>query len=288
MKSVDSCIGNNLKKLGLLDKYREQRLYHGWKKIAGPMLAANCRIGGIEPPVVVIEAMNSVWLQQAAMQKEMLRKKINAFYQEELIQEVKLRMHRVKSHPETEAEIDYGPAEERRIDFSAVYLTPEDTESIKTSLQLVQDERLRDQLFRLQVRQKKREKVLLQEGYQKCSRCGTFIKSNRKICLTCAYELHRQRIIGIKGLLKAKAWAKYGEINENMTCTFDEFSEARKELIYFYVDRLHNGSTDWLDMCQTAMLVTGKQQSDLPEAFIVNLANKYRNKLKQQDEVKKE
>lgn len=267
--------------MGLLTSFKEQELIHHWKKIVGPSVASHCQIIDIKPPSISISVDTSVWLQQMNMQKRQLLNKINDFYKDEIITEIRLQIKRISTKVEEEQLLDYEIEADsfEKIDFSTIVLTEADVREIDEAVRTCRDEK-KAQLFRnILIRQKKKKIYLLQKGYKECEDCGVLIKSERPICMTCLYKRHRKIIRYIKYILNEHPHSKLDDIIEKVPfCTYEYYREAKREIIYYYLDRIYRGSENIFDLYQATMLITCKKREELSDEFVVNLTNKYRSK----------
>lgn len=282
IKPLEACLSGALQEFGLAERFRVMRLFHHWATVAGKRLAGNTKLLSVEPPIVTIAAFTSVWLQQLQMTKAMLLQRINEFYGEPLITDLKFVMYRQSIIKEQSLEgIDADPIVRPRIDFGSIVLTPDEVAAIDQSLAAVQNAELKGKLRDVQVKQKKKEKFMLSHGYRLCESCGHYVRAPHRLCLTCAYEQHRQRIVAVRKWLHAKPYWKWDDMQKQLpSVTMSEYNEAKREIIYYYLDRIYTGSTDSVDLYTAAMLITGKTVEELTPQFVINLTNRYRPKPK--------
>lgn len=282
IKPLYDCLSGALKELGLAERFGVMRLFHHWSSVAGKRLAGNTKLLSVEPPTVTIAAFTSVWLQQLQMTKAKLLQRINEFYGQPLIKDLKFVMYRQSVIKEQHLEgIDADPIVRPRIDFNSIVLTPDEVAAIDKSLASVQNSELKAKLREVQVKQKKKEKYMLNHGYRLCESCGHYVRAPHRLCLTCAYEQQRQRIVAVRKWLHAKPYWKWDDMQKQLpSVTMSEYNEAKREVIYYYLDRIYTGSQDSVDLYTAAMLITGKTVEELTPQFVINLTNRYRPKPK--------
>ncbi len=276
LERMDKYVPDVLEQNGIWEEFLLQRIVISWPEIVGKSIAAHSYVGKPEPPEIIVFVYNNVWLQQLNMNKAILLEKINSFYGKPIFTNIKLLMARKKK----DRYLFLLPEEEKITsqNIGDISLDKETVQGIDRSVSMVSDSKMKNILRSLRIRMKQREKALILEGYQVCSKCGLFYKKEEEVCIACLYKKHRQKIIEIKKILNKSPFGRYEDIKENIICTYEEFGEAKKELLYFYLDLIYKGSTDKMVMYKVAMLITGKSKDALSDDFVENLAKKYRKK----------
>ena len=245
MDSLDLCLPKALAELNLLEQYKLNTLVHKWRDVVGDVIADHTKIVSIKPPNMVISADNSMWMQELQMQKRRIIEAINKYYRQEVITDIRFIMKRqsyVKVETNTSLTIPDEQIITKRINFSNIVLSKEDVDAIDTSLKQTDNEALKAAFRKVQITARKREIYLEQHGYYRCERCGMHMKSKKKICPTCEYELHRAHIKDIKAVIRKYPYFKYSDCQQFIQCSFSDFAEAMRESIYFYLDKIYKGS----------------------------------------------
>lgn len=287
--SIESCLVEHLQRSGQLRQLSIMRLFMHWKDVVGILVAKNTKLVSIEPPLIMVYAYTSAWMQQLQMQKRQILKRINDFYGQELIKDIRVRMYRqslIKEEKPQQVEglLDRLQAKEpsyRLVEREKYPLTEAEERAIITSLACITDDDLRQRLYRTRVHQLQKEKQLVSHHYIRCQQCGQWMEPPKLngpiICSACINKDKRRRITKVKEMLKRRPYWQLNDIRNFMSnCSLDEYSTAKRELIYFYISRIHSGSMNKNDMIRVAMLITGKNGQKLTERFVVNLINKYR------------
>lgn len=271
MDKVSNSIPLVLKQYGLLDSFCKQRIIFNWATIVGKTIASNSHIDSIKENIVYICAYQSVWMNELNMNKKTLIKKINDFYGKALVKDIKFFMGRKrKSSLDIEEQEDY-------IDYAslqAIRLDEEEVSHIDYSLKKIENRALQNAIRKLRIRQKQKEKLLRSEGYKKCPSCGRIFKSKDKLCFICLTKFYRKHIISIKKILIDHPDFGYEECKEVLPCQRENFYEARRELIYYYVDRVYKGFENKEDLYMAAMLNSKKKRKDLTEADLNKIIRK--------------
>ena len=290
MDSLDLCLPKALAELNLLEQYKLNTLVHKWRHVVGDVIADHTKIVSIKPPDMVISADNSMWMQELQMQKRRIIEAINKYYRQEVITDIRFIMKRqsyVKVENNTSISLPDKIEESKKINFADIVLSKEDVEAIDKSLEQTDNEELKDAFRKVQITARKREIYLEQHGYHRCSRCGMHMESKKEICPTCEYELHRAHIKDIKAVIRKYPYFKYSDCQQFIQCTFQDFAEAMRESIYFYLDKIYKGSINRRHMYMVAMLITHKKPDELTDQHVINLCNKYRSKFLAEEEQRK-
>lgn len=286
MENLDACLPRTLQDIGIYETFHLNRIVHEWKKIVGPGFAKNSRILHIEPPVLVLSAFTSQWMQEIKMQEKQIIKKINEFYGHPVITSIRLQMHRqsfVKDINNEDAVLPYLIERPKYMgdgsyDTSKITISDEELARIDATLVNIENPKLKEIARQAQINQYKKNKHLAERGFHQCPVCGTWMTVPRKVCVTCDYMFYRKHIGTIKRVLRKYPNIRQDQIQQFVKCSMNAFNEAKKESIYYYMDKIHFGSTDQRQKYMLAMLITGKSVKDLSEDFVNNLCNKYRSK----------
>lgn len=263
-----------------------------WELLVGSSMAKYVSIQKITPPSMHLLANNSMWMQEATMRKRELIEIINKFYGKPLISELQIHMQKKSFIKEAISSdtIDLSYQAIEPIDFNKIPLPKEVLESIEQQLASIKDPELKEMGRKLQIQNWKKNQVLSKDGYHRCTSCGKWIQKedDRRgpkgpICPQCHHERYRNHVRQIKSVLKKHPTLKYDQMASYMPCTLSGFNQARKELIYFFMDKIHYGSKDPHHMYMLAQLITYKDVQDLEPQFVANLCAKYRSKFLNQD-----
>ena len=291
LENLDTCLPRSLKELGLLQSFQIHGLLHKWKRVVGEIIARNTRIIDITPPVITISTFTSQWMQELKMQEKQIIKKINDYYGTPIITSIRLQMHRQSYIKYTDLETmddgkssNYGINVPSRIDFSSIPIYQAELDEIDRTLVNIESDELRRIGRKIQIEQRKKDKLLVKQGYHKCPHCGIWMTVKRRVCITCYHVLYRKHIGNIKRVIRAYPYIRYEQVQQYIKCSLDAFTEAKRECTYYFLDKVHFGSTNIEHMYTLAMMITNKQRDELEEGFVVNLCNKYRSKYIQNKE----
>ena len=282
MKSIADCLPETFDTLGLTERLKQNSLSYYWNQIVGDTVGANCFVVSVEPPLLSIGVISSPWMQQLLMIKPVIIKKINDFYGKEIITDIRLQMRNGKIKRKqlnfAEGDVKKKNRDEEYINLDHIVLSPEEAEHFRNTVKQVKSQKLREILLKGGIGSAKKKKFLLEEGYKECPSCGSMIEKNEHHCLRCIYRMERKRIGFLKRSFYKKPYGNYDDICELFSCTQAEFSEAKKEMIYRYLNIIYLGGDTEYDRYMAAMLITGKSKDQLTEDFVIHMADKYRKK----------
>lgn len=262
------------------------KLFYFWSNVAGKRISKYCNLIAIKPPVVVIGANTSAWLHQLQMVKPQLINKINEFYSDyfskPVITDIKLEMNKKSTIYRVEEKLvgvweDFRQRE--RIDFSKIHLTDEDIAEIDATCAQISSESMRKAFRDAQIKQYKKRYVLTAKGYHPCPSCGLLIEKSEQLCISCIHKKERVLISSIQDVLFQHPHWKYDNmLTVYPRCSMEQFNEAKRNMIYYFLNQIRAGSKDNYDLYMATMLITCKTVDQLTPEFVVNLTNKYRKK----------
>lgn len=258
-----------------------------WDSIVGPAMAQQVTIESVQAPILTLVASNSMWMQEVIMRKGQILSSINHYYGDHIIKDIRVLMKK-ESFIKDEVQannIDLSYQPKGKIDFSKISLPKEILDSIDASLETIKNPSLKAIGRKVQVQNWKKNKLLSKKGYVRCKLCGKWIEpqDGRKspkglICAQCHHGRYRAHVGQIIKILQDYPTLKYDQMKSYMRCTLAGFNQARKELIYYYMDKVHFGSNDPHHMYMLTQLITFKSVDQLEPQFVANLCAKYRSK----------
>lgn len=281
MQGLDHCLLNALQnELQIANIFHYHTLIHKWKDVVGQSIASHAYIVEIKPPLLVLQCKDSAWMQQIQMQQRQILKKINDFYKENLIEKIKIQMHRQSymKQKKTSTTIDYEDGHNKYIDFSKINIDKKDLERIEKNSQILTDPKLRELAKKVQIQQLKKNKVFEANGYHHCKICQNWIAKEEVYCSSCKGKIQRHLLQAIKRVIKAYPYIKYDEILRFGKCSLKEFNLARSEMIYSCLNQIFYGSTDLELMYRACQLMTHKKKEELTKEHVINICSKFRSK----------
>lgn len=309
VQQYDPHLNSKYKPFNVFKQFAVMRLYHHWPKVAGAVLSKQTKLLEIQPPIIKVAAMTSPCLQQLQMMKRQLLKKINDFYGVELITDLECTMYRQSYLKAIEpATGTVGSTNSTRllkgdttayigkdkrtdsyervlINFKAIPLPADVLAQIESSVAIIHNEELREQLLDVQIKQYKKTVYLKEHGYHPCERCENLIEKEKRLCPSCNLKeqehkefLYRQHINRIKDILMQEPFAVYEEVRQYVPqCAMADYQLAHRECIYFFRNRVvREASNENYDIYMLLMLITHKKADQLKPEFIRNSVLKMR------------
>lgn len=287
MESLHDCVHTFLSHNGLDKQIKVKRIAAYWPAIVGTVASHNSYVISIEPPVLTIGITSSPWMQQFLMNRYNILKQVNDYYGSTLITDVKLKLvsaynKNKEKTIEQNANKYMQPLDESIygfIDLQSIRIEKSKEHTIDKSLEYVTDKELKQTLRKFAIGNARREIYYEQNKYKKCASCGSYMSPNENFCVSCKNKEERIHIGEIKKWLKKNPSGIYEDLNNEIPSTMNQFLEAKRELLYYYMDRIYNRSEDKVDLYMTTMLITGKKIENLTDEFVTHITSNFkRNK----------
>lgn len=152
-----------------------------WSDIVGKQLSVKSDPMYIKNGILYICVEGSGWLQQMNFYKKEITVKanevLNGFY-------IKGVYFVNKKIPEKIKISDIDETEKIN-NLSIIPLENGEIYKIKEAISKIEDIELKKKIYRLMVKEKKKEKYLLENGYKKCGKCGILHKEKGNNCYLC-------------------------------------------------------------------------------------------------------
>lgn len=286
MDSLKVCLDSFVKKMNYETTFKEKSLFSAWPSLVGESIAANCRIVAIERPTLVLCIYDHLWRQEIQMRQKQIIAKINEYYGEPWITSISLlsysKLRKIQQEEAlrvVEAEISPYLYEPDIVPFQNINLSVQEARQIEDILSKADKEETKLIFKKLVVRQRKKERYMLSKGYHVCPHCRRLTDEDGSLCVSCTYRLYRQKVIKSKQILRSYPYITWEAVHDKIPdISLQAFLEAKRELIYWYINRLYTGSKDRQDRWLLAMLISGKRKQDLPPAYVDKLAERYKAK----------
>ncbi len=284
MEKAGLAIPKILKKNKLLVPYKLYQAKLEWPAIAGAQIAKYSYILDFAEHAVRVAVLNSVWMSQLFMHKAQLIQKINGYIQEDYVRDIRFVRSGHKPAP-----IVYATQEGEEEDLlpdvrvSQVILPKETVASIYQRTASLPDT-LREKVVQLQFMQAKRNRAYAAAGLKQCPRCGRWLAAGETRCLLCRLKERQAQKQALYRILIQMPWLSLEELEQhqyvggNRKQYVELYNEIRRECIYTYMERVHHGYDTAEDDMLLALFITRKKPSEMTDAFIHNLTEKYRRK----------
>ena len=172
-KSIHA-LGSNVEHL----YYCHSVLFH-WPQIVGNAIAANVEAVRIVRETLWLYSYDATWRNQIQMMQLDVLQKVNNFAGEALVKELRFARsgrEKMQLRDEPMDVLDY------RTLLPKVNLTDEEIASVRAEVAAVEDDTLRDHLFRISLKQAKLQHLLKDLGYHPCEDCGSLCEPERSRC----------------------------------------------------------------------------------------------------------
>lgn len=289
MESIHDYLQHSFSELPLISTLKIQSLRSHWGDIVGPSIGEHTKIQTISPPIITVIAFNSMWMQELTMRKPQLIRAINDYYQENIISDIHILMHKnsfVKEDTNSNSALDMTLKKVEPINFDLLPIESHIIADIERRVSHIKNDTLRELGKKLQIQNYKKNMYMKQHGYNRCEYCGKWmteyiqtyrLSNGMDVCASCREYLYQKHIHKVKKRLRQEPWLVYEEFIKYQPSSLEAFTRAREELLYFYLDKIKKGSKNRTEKWILAMLITHKKYEQLEENFVMNMANKYRN-----------
>lgn len=201
--------------------YCNSALVH-WPDIVGAMIAQNVEAVRIIRETLWLYTYDSSWRNQIALMQQEILQRVNNFAGQALVKELRFARsgneRRTLQETPMDEGIDYAKA------LPKINLTDDEIAALREACAHVENDDLRESLFRLSLKQAKLEHLRRDLGYHKCADCGVLCEPTATRCPSCALQ-HREAIRhAIHHYLTDIPWARFAEIQH-------EIPEATPELL---------------------------------------------------------
>ncbi len=270
---VDSIMG----KLTHHESYQIYKIRQCWPQVVGKDLAACSYLRTIQNGIAHVTVLNSVYKNYMFMYRAKLAEQMNALLGEERIRDIRFSAGRKRE----ERPYSDGPEAKGRTDG----LLPLETVDIPQDRLAAIEEQLKEaapplkeKLRTLRRQRERQSRYLRGQGYHVCPTCGRWLEKGREFCFFCAMKERQEQKTRLVRLLEMAPWLEWEEAKAMADAPPLLFQEAKREMIYSILDKIFRGIDTEEDDMRFAFLVTRKKPAEMTDAFIRNLANKYRKK----------
>lgn len=268
----------------LLIPYKLHQAKVAWPQIAGKQIAKYSYIQKADSPTLVIAVLNSVWMNQLFMHKKLFIEKINAFINQSYVKDIQFVRSGKKPEAPTYETLQGEEQDELLVEnLTDIVLPTEVVATIKRQTEGL-PEALREKVERLRFTQEKRIIAHRAAGRAQCPYCGRFLHAKEEICYLCQLRIRQEKKKMLYAILVTMPWLTWDEVVAHQYVPGDEtlykelYNEIRRECIYKYIERIHHNCDTVEDDMMLALFITRKNPTEMTDAFIHNLTNKYRGK----------
>lgn len=283
MEKAGLSIPKILEKNRLLVPYKLYQAKLDWKTIVGPQIAKYSYIQRFDESVVQVAVLNSVWMNQLFMYKRRLIEAINEYIKEPYVTDIRF----VRSGRKPAAAMyptQSGEAGERPVgSVSHMRLSEETVRRIRQETAAL-PEALQEKMAQLRFAQEKRQTAYRAAGIRQCPSCGRWLEKDEELCFICRLQARQEKKKAVYAVVMKMPWLtldelkSYGMIQGDSRLYEDLYNEVRRDCIYKCMERIYYGCDTPEDDMMLALLITRRNPTDMTDAFIRNLTEKYRRK----------
>ncbi|MBI2252134.1 MAG: DUF721 domain-containing protein [Armatimonadetes bacterium] len=168
---IEELLESYSKKFNLSSQFKLIKIDSFWEEIAGEKIFQNTQISFIKDGILYVKVKNSAWVYELSCLKEIIRQKINQKLNENIIKDLHFKTGIIKKN--------YS----KSILKSAPPLSNQEEEKIKTILENISDDHLREILGRILTKSIQLKHLKKKSGWNKCVSCGDLSKEH--LCPFC-------------------------------------------------------------------------------------------------------
>ncbi len=169
---------------GLAEEFQEQEPLFLWEEAVGERIARLASPLRVREGILFVEVKSHVLAQELSLLKEDYIRKLNRLLGEERVRDIRFRVG-IGVGLEGEG----APrAQEPPPRLEEVSLNPEEQEEIDGLVREIEDERLKEALRAFFLTERRIERLRLERGFKRCTRCGGLYKDGGELCLYCRLE----------------------------------------------------------------------------------------------------
>lgn len=281
MEKAGLAIPKVLEKHKLLSAYKFYQVKWNWPDIVGEQIAKYSYVRDYQNQVVTIGVLNSVWMSQLFMHKQSLIQRVNEYAGEVLVRDMRF-IRSGRKPPKIVYETLDGEASVYPIDNVAyVRLDAERVQKIRQETANL-PEGLQERVAQLRFAQEKRNVAGREAGIRTCPDCGRWLQPGETVCTICRLKRREKRKQELYRLMMQMPWITLEELEQNgcipahSKMYTELYNEIRRECIYRCIEKIHHGWDTAEDDMLLALMVTRKNPTEMTDAYIQNLTNKYR------------
>lgn len=204
-------------------RYLRESVVGHWQDIVGAPIAKSVEAVRIIRDVLWLYSPDAVWRNQLMMMQLEICQRVNNFAGCRLVREMRFarsgreRQALAKAREDAADEgLSSLPEVQLRTQVARANLTAEEIATARARCAGVEDEELRQRLFRLTLSQAKLHHVKEAHGYHRCSDCGALCPPSAKRCGVCEARHEEELRAEVTRLLRDVPWIRYAEARESI------------------------------------------------------------------------
>ncbi len=277
MQKMKDIVSNTIRNLGLQKPYNDQSVIVHWSEIVGDDIAANAYARSVQQGTLMVSVNSSVWSHHLSMMKESIMDKINQFIGYKLIFDIRFQAGYF-SNSQNEDDTAINTIPNIKYQLSKVKLDQYDVQTMQETSNHISDKYLKQKILRIMRKDFALKKIKKQHNWHQCASCTVLCPPEETYCTACTLNKKQKILYTIINTLKEIPWIRYAELYEHITCTEEEFQQAKYTLTAFISRDIQEGDNDKFKIMSFIMLTTGAKIEAVNDAIINKTLEKFRRK----------
>jgi hypothetical protein len=277
MQKMKDIVSNTIRNLGLQKPYNDQSVIVHWSEIVGDDIAANAYARSVQQGTLMVSVNSSVWSHHLSMMKESIIDKINQFIGYKLIFDIRFQAGYF-SNSQNEEDTAINTIPNIKYQLSKVKLDEYDVQTMQETSNHISDKYLKQKILRIMRKDFALKKIKKQHNWHQCASCTVLCPPEETYCIACTLNKKQKLLYTIINTLKEIPWIRYAELHEHITCTEEEFQQAKYTLTAFISRDIQEGDNDKFKVMSFIMLTTGAKIEAVNDAIINKTLEKFRRK----------
>jgi hypothetical protein len=277
MHKMKDIVSNTIRNLGLQKPYNDQSVIVHWSEIVGDDIAANAYARSVQQGTLMVSVNSSVWSHHLSMMKESIIDKINQFIGYKLIFDIRFQAGYF-SNSQNEEDTAINTIPNIKYQLSKVKLDEYDVQTMQETSNHISDKYLKQKILRIMRKDFALKKIKKQHNWHQCASCTVLCPPEETYCIACTLNKKQKLLYTIINTLKEIPWIRYAELYEHITCTEEEFQQAKYTLTAFISRDIQEGDNDKFKVMSFIMLTTGAKIEAVNDAIINKTLEKFRRK----------
>lgn len=231
------------------EKYKLWKIKKNWQEIVGDMINADTEPIYLKNKKLNVYVENpSIYYAISTLQEELINK-INDYLKENIVNSLEIKkVNQIKKYKEKKEIKDLEKKIEEKKEkeeFINIKINKEEIENIEKSINKIDKkyDEIAEKLKEIAINKLKKDKLLLQKGYKKCSKCNAIFypKTDENICFICYGEKQNEKENKMRNILIENPYIsekRAVELSDSDEYTYYKMRDVLaervyKELIYF-------------------------------------------------------
>lgn len=255
-------------------KIKVKLLEKDWNQIVGPLLASHSRPYKLEGSCLWIYSDPGGWLQNLSLMSGMLLPKIQGWWGNEEIKDLKV----VAKYGEMAQLAEEVPEEVKKTKIS---LLPEDFREVQNKIPSLQNLVLKEKVTEAFGWLQARKRVLKERNSSLCPSCGIYLENQDPFCFSCEQEQKTKRKETLRNQFLAAPWVDPKEMAKWGHVSYWEAYDVRNGLLNDLSQKVQPGEELSCEGLTLVMLITKKRPEELNNELIETVWNRIQREVRQ-------